>query len=104
MKNTTKNLVITSAILAAIAATVGVAPFQTVYASYGDQDGDDGEVRYIDKQDNQDGDDGEVRYIDKQDNDQKCLFSQCAQVNQQNDEGDNEVDEIEFENEFDEYD
>ena len=88
MKNTTKNLVITSAILAAIAATVGVAPFQTVYASYGDQDGDD----------------GEVRYIDKQDNDQKCLFSQCAQVNQQNDEGDNEVDEIEFENEFDEYD
>lgn len=88
MKNTTKNLVITSAILAAIAATVGVAPFQTVYAYDGDQDGDD----------------GEVRYIDKQDNDQRCLFSQCAQVNQQNDEGDNEVDEIEFENEFDEFD
>ena len=82
MKNTTKNLVITSAILAAIAATAVVVPFQTAYAYDGDGD-------------------GEVRNIDKQDNDQRCLLSQCAQVNQQNDEGDNEVDEIEFENEFD---
>jgi hypothetical protein len=47
------------------------------------------------------------RFIDKQDNDQYCILSDCAQVNQQNDKGDNDAettfnDEIVEEEEDDE--
>jgi hypothetical protein len=31
------------------------------------------------------------KFIDKQDNDQYCILSDCAQVNQQNDKGDNDA-------------
>jgi hypothetical protein len=47
------------------------------------------------------------KFIDKQDNDQYCILSDCAQVNQQNDKGDNDAettfnDEIVEEEEEDE--
>jgi hypothetical protein len=76
-------LVLAAAIAALFAmSATSVMPFGVASASVEEDPKDDPK---------EDKEEREVvkKFIDKQDNDQFCLFSECAQVNQQNDKGDN---------------
>jgi hypothetical protein len=79
-------LVLAAAIAALFAmSATSVVPFGIASASVEEEDPKD------DPREDKEEKEREVvkKFIDKQDNDQFCLLSECAQVNQQNDKGDN---------------